>query len=251
MAFSTTLPPLLLLSLTTLLSLLPSPTSAQSAPAPGPAGPINITAILVQGGQYTAFLRLLNQTQVLNQLPNQLNNSNQGMTLLAPTDNAFLNLPSGTLNNLSPENKVKLVLYHVLPKYYSLEDLNTVSNPVQTQAGSSKGSLGLNFTGRGNQVNVSSGVVDTQINNALRQQFPFAVYQVDKVLLPAEFSEAPAPEGSSSDSPPVAGKRPAAKGPSADGGDGGDGSSPASNGGGRRVVGGLMGGVLLVCMMFL
>ncbi|XP_024991446.1 fasciclin-like arabinogalactan protein 13 [Cynara cardunculus var. scolymus] len=251
MAFSLTLPSLILLSLTHLLFLLPSPTLSQSAPAPGPAGPINLTAILVQAGQYTAFLRLLNQTQVLTQLPNQLNNSNQGMTLLAPTDNAFLNLPAGTLNSLSQEKKVKLVLYHVLPKYYSLEDLNTVSNPVPTQAGGSKGSLGLNFTGRGNQVNVSTGVVDTQINNALRQQFPFAVYQVDKVLLPAEFSEAPAPEGSSS-SPPVKGKTPAAKGPSSQAADG-DGSSPANNGGGRRMdMGlGLMGGVVLFCMTFL
>ena len=50
MAFSSTLPPLLL-SLTLLLFHLPSPTSSQSAPA----GPINITAILVQGGQYTSI----------------------------------------------------------------------------------------------------------------------------------------------------------------------------------------------------
>ncbi|KAL4573187.1 hypothetical protein LXL04_019984 [Taraxacum kok-saghyz] len=242
---------LILLSLTHLLFLLPSTLSqTPSAPAPGPAGPINITAILVQGGQYTAFLRLLNQTQVLTQLPNQLNNSNQGMTLLAPTDNAFQNLPSGTLNGLTDDKKVKLVLYHVLPKYYSLEDLVSVSNPVPTQAGGSKGSLGLNFSGRANsnQVNVSSGVVDTQITNALRQQFPFAVYSVDKVLLPSEFSEAPAPESGPSSSPPV-GKKPAAKGPSAPAD--GDASSPSNNGGGRRMEVGLVGGVVLFCMAFL
>ncbi|KAL7586186.1 fasciclin-like arabinogalactan protein 13 [Lactuca sativa] len=246
--------PLILLSLTHLLFLLPATLSqTPSAPAPGPAGPINLTAILVQGGQYSAFLRLLNQTQVLTQLPNQLNNSNQGMTLLAPTDNAFQNLPSGTLNGLSEDKKVKLVLYHVLPKYYSIEDLVSVSNPVPTQAGGSKGSLGLNFSGRANsnQVNVSSGVVDTQITNALRQQFPFAVYSVDQVLIPSEFSEAPAPESESgpSSSPPVAGKP--AKAPS--GAEDGDGTSPAKNGGGRTVdVGvGLVGGVVLFCMAFL
>lgn len=244
--------PLILLSLTHLLFLLPAALS-QSAPAPGPAGPINITAILVQGGQYAAFLRLLNQTLVLNQLPNQLNNSNQGMTLLAPTDNAFQNLPSGTLNGLSEEKKVKLVLYHVLPKYYSLEDLVTVSNPVPTQAGGSKGSLGLNFSGRANsnQVNVSSGAVDTQITNALRQQFPFAVYSVDKVLLPLEFTEAPPPESDGPSSSPPVGKKPA-KGPSAADGDG-DASTPAKNGGGKRMdMGvGLVGGVVLFCMAFL
>ncbi|MFS7962091.1 putative FAS1 domain-containing protein [Helianthus anomalus] len=115
------------------------------------------------------------------------------MTIFAPTDNAFQNLPAGTLNGLSEEKKVKLVLYHVLPKFYSMDDLVTISNPVPTQAGSSRGSLGLNFTGRASQVNVSTGVVETQINNALRKDFPLAVYVVDKVLLFQE--DAPAPEG--------------------------------------------------------
>ncbi|KAK9059869.1 hypothetical protein SSX86_020573 [Deinandra increscens subsp. villosa] len=236
---------LLTLMITTLLpsTLSQSPT----APGPAPAGPINLTAILVGGGQFTSFLLLLNKTRVLDQLPNQLNNSNQGMTLFAPTDNAFLNLPSGTLNDLSEDKKVKLVLYHVLPKYYSMDDLVTVSNPVPTQAGSDHGSLGLNFTGRANQVNVSTGVVETQINNALRKDFPFAVYVVDKVLLPLESTGAPAPEGSS----PSGDGKPAAKAPGSSAA--ADGDSPAKNGGGRMVdMGlGLAGGLLLFCMAFL
>ncbi|KAM0049651.1 putative FAS1 domain-containing protein [Helianthus debilis subsp. tardiflorus] len=237
--------PLILLTLTTLLFHLPS-TLSQSAPAPGPAGPINITAILVGGGQFNSFRRLLNETRVLDQLPNQLNNSNQGMTIFAPTDNAFQNLPAGTLNGLSEEKKVKLVLYHVLPKFYSMDDLVTVSNPVPTQAGSSHGSLGLNFTGRASQVNVSTGVVETQINNALRKDFPLAVYVVDKVLLFQE--DAPAPEGASS--PP--GTKPSAKAPSSPAADG-DGATPSKNGGGRIVdMGmGLVGGLVVFCMAFL
>ncbi|XP_071717299.1 fasciclin-like arabinogalactan protein 9 [Rutidosis leptorrhynchoides] len=232
------------LTLTQLLFILPSTLAQPAAPAPGPSGPINVTDILVKGGQYTSFLRLLNQTRVLDQLANQLNNSNQGMTLLAPTDNAFINLPSGTLNGLKEEDQVKLVLYHVLPKYYSLDDLDTVSNPVPTQAGSSHGSLGLNFTARQNQVNVSSGAVETQINNALRQTFPFAVYSIDKVLL-LPTSDAPAPDSSS---PAPAGKP--AKGPSAPADAGSD--SPAKNGGGKKMdMGvGLVGGVVLFCMAF-
>ncbi|PWA45085.1 FAS1 domain-containing protein [Artemisia annua] len=236
----------LTLTLTTILFLIPSAFS-QSAPAPGPAGPINLTDILVKGGQYTSLLRLLNQTQVITQLNGQLNNSNgQGMTLLAPTDNAFNNLPAGTLNNLNNENKVKLALLHVLPKYYSIEDFSTVSNPVQTQAGGNKGSLGLNFTaGQGNQVNVSSGVVETRINNPLRQQFPFAVYSIDNVLLFA--NEAPAPEGSSTK--PDGGKT--AKAPSSPAADGGD--SPSTNGGGRTMdLGvGLVGSIVMFCMAIL
>lgn len=136
---------------------------------------------------------------------------------------------------------MKLALYHVLPKYYSMDDLVTVSNPVQTQAGN----WVLNFTGRANQVNVSTGAVETQINNALRKDFPFAVYVIDKVLLPVQFNDAPAPEASST----PAGKP--AKAPSTQEADGG--SSPAKNGGGRRTdIGvGLIGGVVMFCIALL
>lgn len=60
-------------------------------------------------------------------------------------------------------------------------------------SGQDDGVYGLNFTGQATQVNVSTGIVDTLINNPLRQKKPLAVYQVDKVLLPAEFYEAKPP----------------------------------------------------------
>ncbi|XP_052178647.1 fasciclin-like arabinogalactan protein 9 [Diospyros lotus] len=181
-----------LLSLTSLLFLVTGQTP--SAPAPSPAGPINITAILAKGGQYTTFIRLLTATQVANQINNQVNNSNQGLTVFAPTDNAFANLPAGYLNNLSVQQQVQLNLYHVLPKYYSLSDLLSVPNPVQTQASGNNGKpFSLFFSGEGNQVNVSTGIVATQVNNALRQDFPLAVFEVDKVLRPKEFDEVGAP----------------------------------------------------------
>ncbi|KAB1209851.1 Fasciclin-like arabinogalactan protein 9 [Morella rubra] len=187
---------LLLLTLNIQLLLLLSPqTKAQtpSAPAPSPAGPVNLTGILDKNGQYTTFIRLLNETQQDTQIESQLNSSTEGMTVFAPTDNAFNNLKTGALNNLSPQQKVELVQYHVTPKYYSLSDLTTVSNPVPTQASDSDGVWGLNFSSKANQVNVSTGIVTTQINNPLRQQFPLAVYQLDVVLLPEELFGAKAP----------------------------------------------------------
>ncbi|MBA0592697.1 hypothetical protein Gorai_009672, partial [Gossypium raimondii] len=129
-------------------------------------------------------------TQVGSQVQTQLKTTTEGFTVFAPTDNAFNNLKPGTVNNLDPQQKVQLVLYHVIPKYYSLNDLQFVSNPVRTQAGQD---FGLNVTGLNNQVNVSSGVVETQINNALYQKKPLAIYQADKVLLPEEFFEAKSP----------------------------------------------------------
>ena len=180
-----------------------TPQAQAQAPAPAPSGPLNLTAILEKGGQFTTLIRLLKDTQQLTQIQSQLKSNSQGFTVFAPTDNAFQNLPSGALNGLSDDRKVKLILYHIAPKYYSLSDLLTVSNPVRTQASDSEGSWGLNFTGQGNQVNVSTGAVETALNNALRQQFPLAVYQVDKVLWPVELSgakspsPAPSPKGSS------------------------------------------------------
>ncbi|GLT41048.1 hypothetical protein SLA2020_151380 [Shorea laevis] len=224
------------------LCLLSPLTLAQTpAPASSPS-PTNLTGILDKNGQYTTFIRLLNDTQIFNQVENQLNNSNNGLTILAPTDNAFNNLPSGTINSLTQQQKVQLCLYHILSQYYSLNDLQLVSNPVRTQATGNDGVWGLNFTGQNNQINVTSGVVTTQVSNALSQQKPLAVYQVDKVLLPEELTggspspiSSPAPTSSSGKANTTVSS---AKEP-----------SPAGSGAGRSNMGlGLVVGLALVCM---
>lgn len=184
---------LILLFLTPSLLLTTPHVQAQSAPSPSPS-PLNLTGILDKAGQYTTLIRLLGTTEVGSQITNQLNNSNQGLTLLAPTDNAFNNLKTGTLNGLSQQQQVALLLYHVLPQFYSMESFKTVSNPVRTQATGNDGGLyNLNFTTSANQVNVSTGIVETQINNALRSQPPLAVYQLDVVLLPLDLFGAKPP----------------------------------------------------------
>ncbi|KAL7000513.1 hypothetical protein U1Q18_001665 [Sarracenia purpurea var. burkii] len=235
----------LFLALTFLSSILflPAPQTYAQSPATlvpsSPAGLIIIFAILVKGGQYTTFLRLLTSTKVADQIDNQLNNYKQGMTVFAPTDTTFNNLPAGTLNNLTTQQHVQLVLYHVLPEFYSLSDLQTVSNPVRTQAtGQDGGVFGLFFSGENSQVNVSTGVVETQVNNALRQEAPLAVYEVDKVLVPKEFSEAKAP------APP-----PSATGtPSSSNHTTSTAASPGSDSGRLRVGLGLVAGFGLFCM---
>ncbi|XP_022969246.1 fasciclin-like arabinogalactan protein 13 [Cucurbita maxima] len=144
--------------------------------------PINITGILAEGGQFSTFLRLLGESNLISQLENQLDNSHEGMTILAPSDNGFNALKSGTLNSLNDQQKSQLLLFHVLSKFFTVTDLQTVSNPMRTLAGD----WGLNFTGQpnSNQVNVSTGVVTVEINNKLREKSPLGVYVVDQVLLP-------------------------------------------------------------------
>ncbi|KAK9985492.1 hypothetical protein SO802_030443 [Lithocarpus litseifolius] len=171
-------------------------TSAQSPP---PSGPTNITGILEKAGQYTTFIKLLKSTQEADQINSQANNSNQGLTIFAPTDSAFSSLKSGTLNSLTDQQKVQLVQFHILPSLYSISQFQTVSNPLRTQAGdSSNGQFPLNVTTSGNQVNITTGVVDATVANSVYSDSQLAVYQVDKVLLPLQLfkkavSPAPAP----------------------------------------------------------
>ncbi|XP_031284435.1 fasciclin-like arabinogalactan protein 11 [Pistacia vera] len=169
-------------------------TSAQ-APAAAPSGPPNITAILEKGGQFTMFIRLLESTQQDDQINTQLNNTNQGLTVFAPTDNAFSSLKSGTVNSLSDQEKVSLVQFHVLPTLMTISQFQTASNPLRTQAGNSDaGEYPLNVTTSGNQVNLTTGVNDATVANTVFSSANLEVYQVDNVLLPLDiFAASPAP----------------------------------------------------------
>ncbi|XAR49577.1 hypothetical protein NMG60_11032827 [Bertholletia excelsa] len=242
--------PLSLPSLSSLFFLLLAITHIQaqspSAPAPSPPGPDNITDILAEAKNYNFFIKLLTETQVGNQINTQVNNSADGMTVFAPTDGAFSALPPGYLNNLSTNQQVLLVQYHVLPKYYSLSDLQTVSNPVRTQANGEDGSnFGLYFSSSNNQVTVSTGIVETPVNNALNKDSHLAVYQVDKVLMPKQFSEAkaPAPAPPNTTSPAAGTNKNSTRSSSSSA------AEPPSNDSGRLQMRlGLVAGLGLLCM---
>ncbi|TKY62160.1 Fasciclin arabinogalactan protein 11 [Spatholobus suberectus] len=164
--------------------------SAQVAPAP--AGPTNITQVLEKAGQFTTFIKLLKASQVADRINSQLNNSNQGLTIFAPTDNAFSSLKAGTLNSINSQDQLQLVQFHILPSLYTTSQFQTASNPLHTQAGNSDdGEYPLNVTTSGNQVNVTTGVVDTTVSNTIYSDNQLAVYQVDKVLLPMALFGAP------------------------------------------------------------
>jgi hypothetical protein len=122
------------------------------------------------------------------QLASQLNNSYDGLTFFAPTDSAFAKLGAGALNALTDQQRVQLVLYHVLPRYYSLATSQTASNPLRTEGSGPGGAYSVNVTAstENSLVNVSTGVVAVPVSNTLLAEFPLAVYSVDDVLLPAQ-----------------------------------------------------------------
>lgn len=190
------------------LAAVPAAMGQAAAPAPkgAAAAALNVTAILEKGGSYTTFIRLMKSTQQDTQLNSQLNGTSTGFTVFAPTDGAFSSLKPGTLNSLSAQDQVSLVQAHIVPKFYSMDAFDTASNPVRTQASGGDGPYTLNITATStNQVNVSTGVVDTTLGTALRADQPLAVYSVDKVLLPyALFGPKPPPSP-----PPAPSKKPA------------------------------------------
>ena len=176
----------LLFSLSLLLMVLF--TSAQTTPAPSPSSaPTDIIRILKKAGGFTTLIRLLTTTQVSTQINAQLLNSNNGLTVFAPNDNAFQSLKPGFLNSLNDQQKNELIQFHVLPTFVSISNFDTLSNPVRTQAGDDPDRLALNITSSGNQVNLTTGVVNTTVGGSVYSDHQLAIYQVDKVLLPRDF----------------------------------------------------------------
>ncbi|KAL6276086.1 hypothetical protein ACE6H2_019687 [Prunus campanulata] len=158
---------------------VPSP----PADAPASLGPTNITKILEKAGGFNILIRLLKSTQVDNQLYSQLNNSNSELTVLAPTDNGFSQLKTGSLNSLSDEQKVQLLQFHLIPDFLTVQNFQTLSNPVRTQAGDGF-EYPLNITTSGRAVNISTGLVNTSISGTVYSDGQLAIYQVDSVLQP-------------------------------------------------------------------
>ena len=89
-----------------------------------------------------------------------LKNSYDGLTFFAPNDNAFTKLKTGTLNGLTDQQKIQLLLYHVLPRYYSVTTFQTASNLLPTEASGPGGMYSVNVTTTttSHRVNMSTGV---------------------------------------------------------------------------------------------
>ncbi|ESW31482.1 hypothetical protein PHAVU_002G241700 [Phaseolus vulgaris] len=176
------------------------PVTPSGAPTPTiiPKGPtIDIVQILRKAKRFSVLTRLLKTTQLINQLNSQLvTSSSGGLTLFAPEDSSFSKLKAGFLNSLSDRQKVELLQFHTLSSFISISNFDTLTNPVQTQAGDDPKRLQLNVTSFGSQVSMATGAVNASITGTVYSDNKLAIYQVDKVLLPLDLvlpSKAPAP----------------------------------------------------------
>eukprot|EP00268_Persea_americana_P041879 TRINITY_DN4183_c6_g1_i1.p1 TRINITY_DN4183_c6_g1~~TRINITY_DN4183_c6_g1_i1.p1 ORF type:complete len:257 (+),score=44.29 TRINITY_DN4183_c6_g1_i1:87-857(+) len=198
-------------------SLSPTP-----APAPAPAF-VNLTDLLSVAGPFRTFLNYLESTKVIQTFQNQANNTEQGITIVVPKDDAFSSQKKPSLTNLTEDQLKSLLLFHALPQYFTLADFNNLSQsgPATTVAG---GQYTLNFTDVSGTVHITSGWSNTKISSSVHSTDPVAVYQVDKVLLPeAIFGTPPPPSPAPAPAPGIA---PTADSPS---GSNGVGSSPKSS----------------------
>ena len=175
-----------------LVLICSSPAYAQTAaspslspsPAPAPAPPhVNLTDLLTVAGPFDTFLKYLISTKVIDTFQQQANDTDEGITIFVPKDDAFKSQKNPSLSNLTEDQLKSLCLFHALPHFYSLSDFKNLSqlSPVSTSAG---GQYTLNFTDVSGTVHISSGWTNTKVSSSVHSTDPVAVYQVDKVLLP-------------------------------------------------------------------
>lgn len=158
--------------------------SLSPSPAPAPAPPyVNLTDLLSVAGPFHTFLDYLVSTKVIETFQHQANDTEEGITIFVPKDDAFKSLKKPSLSNLTEDQLKSLLLFHALPHYYSLADFKNLSqlSPVNTFAG---GQYTLNFSDVSGTVHIGSGWTNTKVSSSVHSTDPVAVYQVDKVLLP-------------------------------------------------------------------
>jgi len=180
--------------------------AAKAAPGPASSGggaadaapPTDINKAL-KDEQFSEFKQLLHDTRVDTQINAQLTDSYNGLTIVAPTNAAFDKMKAGVLNGLSPQEQIQMVLYCVLPRFYSLSMLGTLNGKVTTQGSGHDGPYKYDIERSGNNINVSTGVNWMLLGSPVSKDFPLAIYPVDKVPLPYELfgpkppTPAPAP----------------------------------------------------------
>ncbi|KAL3624615.1 hypothetical protein CASFOL_031283 [Castilleja foliolosa] len=206
--------PMTVIGLLMVFIILPAPTNAQKSPPAPLAGPtptpapapapeyVNLTYLFSVAGPFHTFLDHLQTTKVIDTFQTQANNTHQGITIFVPKDTAFSH-PRRSLSNLTQDQLKNLLLFHALPRYYSLSDFTDLSrrNPVPTLAGG--GLYSLNFTDNSGTIQMTSGWSTSKISSAVHSGDPVSIFQVDSVLLPEAIfgtdipptpAPAPAPE---------------------------------------------------------
>ncbi|KAG2627020.1 fasciclin-like arabinogalactan protein 4 [Panicum virgatum] len=168
-----------------------------------PPAAVNITRVLADARAFNVAASMLEASGVAGEF--EADERGAGITVFAPTDDAFAGLPSGDrLQSLPAERKAVVLRFHVLHSYYPLGSLESIVNPVQPTLAtefSNAGRFTLNITRANGSVAIDTGVVQATITRTVFDQNPVAVFAVSKVLLPKEmFTRTEVPGGADSSS---------------------------------------------------
>ncbi|KAL6620363.1 hypothetical protein ACP70R_035502 [Stipagrostis hirtigluma subsp. patula] len=180
-----------------------------------PPAAVNITRVLADARAFNVAASMLEASGVAGEF--EADERGAGITVFAPTDDAFAGLPAGDrLQSLPADRKAVVLRFHVLHSYYPLGSLESIVNPVQPTLAtefSNAGRFTLNITRANGSVAIDTGVVQATITRTVFDQNPVAVFAVSKVLLPKEMftrtdggdsSSIIAAAASSSSPPPLA-----------------------------------------------
>ncbi|KAK1299286.1 Fasciclin-like arabinogalactan protein 4 [Acorus calamus] len=178
-------------------SLTPNATVLASggAAAPPLAPQVNVTRILSEVGKgFNVMASMLAASGVAEEFEGD--EMGAGITVFAPADEAFADLPTetGGLRSLPAEEKAAVLRFHVLHSYYPLGSLESIVNPVQPTLQTERAGAGrftLNITRVNGSVAIDTGMVQATITQTVFDQNPVAIFGVSKVLLPKEMLEAP------------------------------------------------------------
>ncbi|KAL9844247.1 Fasciclin-like arabinogalactan protein 8 [Arabidopsis thaliana] len=125
----------------------------------------------------------------------------KGLTVFAPSDEAFKAEGVPDLTKLTQAEVVSLLEYHALAEYKPKGSLKTNKNNISTLATNGAGKFDLTTSTSGDEVILHTGVAPSRLADTVLDATPVVIFTVDNVLLPAELfgkskspSPAPAPE---------------------------------------------------------
>ncbi|CAL0328133.1 unnamed protein product [Lupinus luteus] len=187
--------------------------------APPPSSDLNLTALLENHGCKT-FSSLIVTTGVIKTFQSTVD---KGLTIFAPSDEAFKSKDVPDLKKLTSAEVVSLLQYHATATYLPVGSLKTSHDSFSTLATNGAGKFDLTVSVAGDSVTLHTGVDSSRIANNVLDSTPLTVYTIDSVLLPKELfatspspAPAPSPEADVPSPAPASAPAPGAEAPSPD-----------------------------------
>ncbi|KAF9614669.1 hypothetical protein IFM89_019797 [Coptis chinensis] len=150
----------------------------------------NITALLDKAGCKT-FSSLIVSSGVLKIYQSA---AAKGLTVFAPSDEAFKAPGIPDLTKLTNAEVVTLLQYHALAGYTPIGTLKTTKDPISTLATNGASKYDLTVTTAGDSVTLDTGVDASRVSGTVIDSTPLCIFTVDSILLPTElFGKSPSP----------------------------------------------------------